>query len=221
MEKDFKDEMSHIRSKLQLLDIDRTELASISGQRGSEWHGTDTGFALGRFLDYAGSLCDSPPSSFPGSPIVPHFDTGSDVETSAGTLHSKADSHYSNENNNTAVQSAFEAEADKKARKVFKMLRDLGYIAQGKQAEQSLYVEYDSSTIHQSRQYYGPTEHTTTTSQGYAASESDATAAIPSAQQGAYNGGGQTAYDNPLLNWYSDVKSVKDAENEVDISEFT
>jgi hypothetical protein len=211
------------------LDIDRTELASISGQRGSEWHGTDTGFALGRFLDYAGSLCDSPPSSFPGSPIVPHFDTGSDVETSAGTLHSKADSHYSNENNNTAVQSAFEAEAesfseaeaDKKARKVLKMLRDLGYIVQGKQAEQSPYVEYDSSTIHQSRQYYGPTEHTTTTSQGYAASESDATAAIPSAQQGAYNGGGQTAYDNPLLNWYSDVKSVKDAENEVDISELT
>ncbi|PWI64509.1 hypothetical protein PCL_09590 [Purpureocillium lilacinum] len=75
MEANFKTEMHGIQSRIRALDMDRIELDSISGRKGSEWYGTDTGFALDRFLDYAGSLCDSPPSSFPGSPVVSPSDT--------------------------------------------------------------------------------------------------------------------------------------------------
>ncbi|KAH6871642.1 hypothetical protein B0T10DRAFT_611191 [Thelonectria olida] len=99
MESDFKEEMKHIRARLQALDVDRIELASISGRRDSEWHATDTGFALGRFLDYAGSLCESPPSSFPGSPIIPPSHGGSDLDTAMETPHSAARSHDSNKDN--------------------------------------------------------------------------------------------------------------------------
>jgi hypothetical protein len=75
-------EFRHIRSKFQASDVDRTELASISGRRGSEWHGTDTGFAFGRFLDYTGSMYNSPPRSLTGLPIMPPLpDSGSDVDT--------------------------------------------------------------------------------------------------------------------------------------------
>jgi hypothetical protein len=45
-------------------------LVSTAGRRGSEWHGTDAGFALSRFLEYAGSMCDSPPSSVHSSPAL-------------------------------------------------------------------------------------------------------------------------------------------------------
>jgi hypothetical protein len=70
MEIDFKEDMKHIRSKLQDLDTDRVELVSTAGRRGSEWHGTDAGFALSRFLEYAGSMCDSPHSSIHSSPLL-------------------------------------------------------------------------------------------------------------------------------------------------------
>jgi hypothetical protein len=76
MEGDVKEEIIHIRSKLRDLDTDRIELASISGKRGSEWQGTDAGFALGRFLDYAGSICDSPPPSLNASPRLFASDSG-------------------------------------------------------------------------------------------------------------------------------------------------
>jgi hypothetical protein len=76
MECDVKEEMIHIRSKLRDLDTDRIELASICGKRGSEWQGTDAGFALGRFLDYAGSICNSPPPSLNASPQLFASDSG-------------------------------------------------------------------------------------------------------------------------------------------------
>ena len=84
IEIDMKNELQQIRAKLQALDVDRIGLASISGLRGSELHGTEAGFALGRFLDYTGSLCNSPPPSFPGSPVIPPSDAGS-LDTLPGT----------------------------------------------------------------------------------------------------------------------------------------
>jgi hypothetical protein len=99
MENNFKEDMKDIRSKLQALDVDRIELASISGRRGSEWHGTDTGFALGRFLDYTGSMYNSPPRSLTESPIMsPPSAPGSDVDT-AETLPSEMQSGDSNKKN--------------------------------------------------------------------------------------------------------------------------
>ncbi|KAF5642274.1 white collar 1 [Fusarium tjaetaba] len=65
----FKEEFKDIKSKLQALDYDRVELASLAGRKGSEWHGTEANFAMIRFLEYTESLYDSPPASFPGSPI--------------------------------------------------------------------------------------------------------------------------------------------------------
>ncbi|OAQ74411.1 GATA transcription factor LreA [Purpureocillium lilacinum] len=94
MEANFKAEMKDIQSKIRALDMDRIELESISGQKGSEWYGTDRGFALNRFLDYAGSLCDSPPSSFLGSPVMPPSDTAAgfgDYSTSAAQICSTSD----------------------------------------------------------------------------------------------------------------------------------
>lgn len=44
---------------------------------------------------------------------------------------------------------------------------------------------------------------------------SSTTAAMPSAQQGAYDGGGQTAQYALLGGWDGNLKSVKDAENAV------
>ncbi|KAK3339860.1 hypothetical protein B0T25DRAFT_560751 [Lasiosphaeria hispida] len=84
IEIDMKNELQQIRAKLQALDVDRIGLASIAGLRGSELHGTEAGFALGRFLDYTGSLCNSPPPSFPGSPVIPPSDAGS-LDTLPGT----------------------------------------------------------------------------------------------------------------------------------------
>lgn len=52
-------------------------------------------------------------------------------------------------------------------------------------------VEYRSSTTHQSRQYYGPTEAATATTQGYGAAAAYPSAG-PSAPQGQYDGGYQT-----------------------------
>ncbi|KAF4953950.1 hypothetical protein FGADI_5599 [Fusarium gaditjirri] len=66
---DFKEEFKDIKSRLEALDNDRIELASIAGCKGSEWYGTEAGFAMRRFLEYTESLCNSPPASFPGSPI--------------------------------------------------------------------------------------------------------------------------------------------------------
>lgn len=63
IESGLKEDMRHVRCKLQTLDHGYIELASVAGQKGSDWHGTDVGFALSRFLDYAGSLCNSPPPS--------------------------------------------------------------------------------------------------------------------------------------------------------------
>ncbi|KAH8706207.1 PAS domain-containing protein [Ilyonectria robusta] len=71
MEADFKKNFNQIQSKLEALEIDRIELISIAEEKGSEWHGTNAYFALNRFLEYTASLYNSPPVSFPGSPIGP------------------------------------------------------------------------------------------------------------------------------------------------------
>jgi hypothetical protein len=86
IENDLKEDMRHIRSKLQELDVDRIELASIAGHRGSEWHGTDSGFALARFLDHTGSICNSPPPSLPGSPVALPSVPGSEIGNPMSTV---------------------------------------------------------------------------------------------------------------------------------------
>jgi len=78
-----------LRDKLQALDVERIELASISRHRGSEHQDTDAGFALSRFLNYAGSLCDSPPRSLSGSPVIAPSDAV--VNTGRGSLDSSFD----------------------------------------------------------------------------------------------------------------------------------
>ncbi|KAF5718825.1 white-collar 1 [Fusarium mundagurra] len=80
-ETDFKEEFKDIKSKLQALDNDRFELASVAGCKGSEWYGTEANFAMNRFLEYTESLCDSPPASFPGSPIQPSSEDCDDLDT--------------------------------------------------------------------------------------------------------------------------------------------
>ncbi|KAH7127537.1 PAS domain-containing protein [Dactylonectria macrodidyma] len=90
MESDFKEEFKQIQSQLKALEIDRIELASIVEEQGSEGHVTDAHFALNRFLEYTESLWDSPPASFPGSPVIPP----SDVEwaiTSKDTASTRLD----------------------------------------------------------------------------------------------------------------------------------
>jgi hypothetical protein len=63
IEEKLKMDMEFIRSRLSALDIERDELASLTGRQGSEWQGTDTGFALRKFLDYAETVWESPPNS--------------------------------------------------------------------------------------------------------------------------------------------------------------
>jgi len=92
IETDLKEGLGYLRAKLQALDVNRVELASISGLRGSEWHGTDVGFALGRFLDYTGSLCSSPPPSILGSLVLSPSDAGSDPDLSNTTDQPSLDS---------------------------------------------------------------------------------------------------------------------------------
>ncbi|KAL7769926.1 hypothetical protein ACKLNR_001310 [Fusarium oxysporum f. sp. zingiberi] len=84
-ETDFKEEFKDIRSRLQALDSDRIELASLTGCKGSEWYGTEAGFAMRRFLEYTESLCDSPPASFPGSPAQPLSEDDDELGTKEGT----------------------------------------------------------------------------------------------------------------------------------------
>jgi hypothetical protein len=81
IEEKLKTDMDFIRSKLSTLDIERDELASLTGRQGSEWQGTDTGFALKRFLDYAGTVWVSPPNS----PSI----SASDIITLDGTEFSE------------------------------------------------------------------------------------------------------------------------------------
>ncbi|KAI0378909.1 hypothetical protein F5Y04DRAFT_260634 [Hypomontagnella monticulosa] len=88
IEVDLKEGMSHIRAKLQTLDVDHIELASITGAKGSERYGTDAGFALDRFIGYEESLYNSPPPSFPGSPNVSVSDPSNDFDTTFPTLDS-------------------------------------------------------------------------------------------------------------------------------------
>jgi hypothetical protein len=83
----MKEEMRHIRSNLRALDVDSVELASISGQKSSEWHGTDAGFALARFLDYTGSLSNSPPPSLTGTPIILASTLNGEIVGSTNSLH--------------------------------------------------------------------------------------------------------------------------------------
>ncbi|KAF5604014.1 GATA transcription factor [Fusarium pseudocircinatum] len=80
-ETNFKEEFKEIKSRLQGLDNDRVELASLAGCKGSAWYGTEANFAMNRFLEYAESLCDSPPASFPGSPIQHLFEDDDELET--------------------------------------------------------------------------------------------------------------------------------------------
>ncbi|EMT72715.1 hypothetical protein NOF04DRAFT_11818 [Fusarium oxysporum II5] len=94
-ELDFKEEFRDIKSRLQALDNDRFELASVAGCKGSEWYGTEADFAMKRFLEYTESLCDSPPASFPGSPIQITFQdydglhTQEEIQGSASSLQLK------------------------------------------------------------------------------------------------------------------------------------
>lgn len=82
MEADFKKEFKQIQSKLEALEIDRIELISTAEEKGSEWHGTNAHFALNRFLEYTESLYNSPPVSFPGSPIEPPSNADDDTDIS-------------------------------------------------------------------------------------------------------------------------------------------
>lgn len=86
----MKEDIRHIRFKLQTLGHYNIELASVAGQKGSSWHGTDAGFALSRFLDYAGSLCNSPPLSLNASPITLPLDPESEIGNPTGLLLSKS-----------------------------------------------------------------------------------------------------------------------------------
>ncbi|RSL53008.1 hypothetical protein CEP54_010609 [Fusarium duplospermum] len=88
IEADFKEDFRDIQARLQALDVDRVELASISGRKGSEWYGTDTHFALNRFLDYTETLCDSPPQSFPGSPSLLPVESSQDLDSLGGLQNS-------------------------------------------------------------------------------------------------------------------------------------
>ncbi|RKL21180.1 hypothetical protein BFJ68_g2449 [Fusarium oxysporum] len=83
-ESDFKEEFRDIVSRLQALDNDRFELASVAGCNGSEWYGTEADFAMKRFLEYTELLRDSPPASFPGSPIQPPSEDCDGVNTQQG-----------------------------------------------------------------------------------------------------------------------------------------
>jgi hypothetical protein len=76
--------MRHVRCKLQTSDHGHIELASVASQKGSDWHGTDAGFALSRFLDSAGSLCNSPPPSLNASPIILPLDPESEIGNPTG-----------------------------------------------------------------------------------------------------------------------------------------
>lgn len=88
MESDFKEDFRDMQARLQALDVDRVELASISGRKGSEWYGTDAHFALNRFLDYTETLCDSPPRSFPGSPSLLPVEASQDLDSLGGMQNS-------------------------------------------------------------------------------------------------------------------------------------
>ncbi|KAF5247371.1 hypothetical protein FANTH_6462 [Fusarium anthophilum] len=83
-ETDFKEEFKDIKLRLKALDNDRIELASVAGCKASEWYGTDANFAMKRFLEYTESLCDSPPASFPGSPIQRTSSDCNGVDTEQG-----------------------------------------------------------------------------------------------------------------------------------------
>jgi hypothetical protein len=93
--------MRNTRCKLQTLDHCHIELASVSGQKGSDWHGTDAGFALSRFLDYAGSLCNSPPPSVKASSIILPLDPESEIGNPTGLLLSKSYLNVSGEPDDT------------------------------------------------------------------------------------------------------------------------
>ncbi|CVK99156.1 uncharacterized protein FPRN_03753 [Fusarium proliferatum] len=101
-ETDFKEEFKDIKSRLQALDNDRIELASISGCKGSEWYGTEADFAMKRFLEYTESLCGSPPASFPGSPAQLPLEDYDGLGTKAGT-HGTASSHQPTDINSTVI----------------------------------------------------------------------------------------------------------------------
>ncbi|KAK2693005.1 hypothetical protein QWA68_007117 [Fusarium oxysporum] len=92
---DLIEKFKDIKSRLQSLDNDRVELASVVARKGSEWYGTETDFTMRRFLEYEESSCDSPPPSFPGSPIQITFQdydglhTQEEIQGSASSLQLK------------------------------------------------------------------------------------------------------------------------------------
>ncbi|KAF5985797.1 GATA transcription factor [Fusarium coicis] len=98
-EANFKQEFKDIKSRLQALDNDRIELASVAGCKGSEWYGTEADFAMKRFLEYTESLCDSPPASFPGSPILHSSEACDELDTQHRSLDT-ASSRQLKDNNN-------------------------------------------------------------------------------------------------------------------------
>ncbi|KAF5718531.1 White collar 1 [Fusarium globosum] len=100
IETDFKEEFKDIKSRLQALDNDRIELASVAGCKGSEWYGTEVDFAMKRFLEYTESLCDSPPASFPGSPVQRSSEDCDGLDTQQA-LPDTSVSRQVNDNNST------------------------------------------------------------------------------------------------------------------------
>ncbi|VTT69403.1 unnamed protein product [Fusarium fujikuroi] len=100
IETHFKEEFKDIKSRLQALDNDRIELASVVGCKGSEWYGTEVDFAMKRFLEYTGSLCDSPPASFPGSPVQRSSEDCDELDTQQA-LPDTSVSRRVNDNNST------------------------------------------------------------------------------------------------------------------------
>ncbi|KAG7436988.1 White collar 1 protein [Fusarium oxysporum f. sp. raphani] len=70
-ETDFKEEFKDIKTRLQALDNDRIELASVAGCKGSEWYGTEADFAM--------------KPSFTGSPIQPPSEDSDGLDTQEGT----------------------------------------------------------------------------------------------------------------------------------------
>jgi hypothetical protein len=107
MEENRKTDIDFIRAKLSILDRERDELSSLLGRQGSEWHGTDTGYAMQKFLGYTGSLYGSPPGSSFGSPIpcASNIVTDGEVESAeCGKSHEDRVLHEGEFGDNTRDQ---------------------------------------------------------------------------------------------------------------------
>ncbi|KAF4417022.1 white collar 1 [Fusarium acutatum] len=99
----FKEEFKDIKSRLQALDNHRIELGSVAGCKGSEWYGTEADFAMKRFLEYTESLPDSPPASFPGSPIQYLSEDGDELDTRQALPDTRSSRHLNDINSTVSL----------------------------------------------------------------------------------------------------------------------